>query len=119
MTIDLENEGRRLYVTSILNRSFRWLEGRLKDFRIEKNVDYNNNPAILKIKLWYYKHDVDTIENEIRAYRAREDIYRAIKYAVGYLKDYKMEKDQKLRQEPLEVVIKVWWKKEPPPPEIV
>jgi len=119
MVVDFENEARRLYSTSILNRAFRWLDGRLKDYRIEKDVDYDNNPAILTVRLWYWKHGLDPVENEIRAHRAREDIYRAIKYVIGYLKDYKIEKDQKLKQEPFELVIKVWWRKEEPPREIV
>jgi len=50
-------------------------------------------------------------ENERRRLYAQQILYRAIKYVIGYLVDYKIEKDQCFDENPMWIFIKVWWDK--------
>jgi len=52
------------------------------------------------------------LEEERRKVEASEILYRAIKYVIGYLKGYRIEKNQNLTSNPMWIFIKVWWKKE-------
>jgi len=52
------------------------------------------------------------LEEERRKYEAADILYRAIKYVIGYLKGYRVEKQENLESNPMWVIIKVWWKTE-------
>ncbi|RLG33793.1 hypothetical protein DRN97_04190 [Methanosarcinales archaeon] len=52
------------------------------------------------------------IEEERRKQEAGAILYRAIKYIIGYLQGYKIEKQENLRSNPAWIFVKVYWKRE-------
>jgi len=52
------------------------------------------------------------LEEERRKLEASDILYRAIKYVIGYLKGYKIEKHDNLKSNPMWIFIKVYWKTE-------
>lgn len=59
------------------------------------------------------------LEAEGRKIYAQDVMYRAIKYIIGYLKGYKVEKEEDFSGNPLIITVKVWYKEEEPPKEII
>ena len=57
-------------------------------------------------------HSPLDLEEERRKYEASAILYRAIKYIIGYLKGYKIEKQENLTSNPMWIMVKVWWKTE-------
>jgi len=52
------------------------------------------------------------LEEERRKLEASDILYRAVKYIIGYLKGYKIEKHDNLNSNPMWIVVKVYWKTE-------
>lgn len=52
------------------------------------------------------------LEEERRKYEASAILYRAIKYIIGYLKGYRIEKQENLTSNPAWIFVKVYWKSE-------
>jgi len=52
------------------------------------------------------------LEEERRKYEASTILYRAVKYIIGYLKGYKIEKQENLTSNPAWIFVKVYWKTE-------
>lgn len=57
-------------------------------------------------------HSPLDLEEERRKYEASAILYRAIKYIIGYLKGYKIQKQENLTSNPMWIFVKVWWKTE-------
>ena len=56
--LDLEEEGRRLYVANVLWRAEKYAIGFLKGYRVEKYEDFTTNPAWIFIKVYWTKDDI-------------------------------------------------------------
>jgi len=52
------------------------------------------------------------IEEERRKQEAADILYRAIKYIIGYLQGYRIEKRDNLKSNPMWILVKVYWKTE-------
>jgi len=57
-------------------------------------------------------HSPLDLEEERRKYEASAILYRAVKYVIGYLKGYRIEKRENLTSNPMWIMVKVWWKSE-------
>lgn len=127
MTPELEAEGRRIYVSDILYKGIKYIMGYLKEYKVQKEENFRSNPLEIHVKVWYdLPRGVETddlelivIKTEERRKFAMRVMLSAIKYIMGYLKGYKMEIEQNFDYNPLEIHMKVWYKEEERPKEIV
>lgn len=127
ITPELEAEGRRLYISDVMYKGIKYIMGYLKEYKVQKEENFKSNPLEIHVKVWYdIIGSVETddlqlivIETEKRKAFAISIMYRAIKYIMGYIKGYKMEVEQKFDSNPLEIHMKVWYKEEERPKEIV
>jgi len=56
--------------------------------------------------------EIFNIFEEQRRQYAQEILYRTMKYAMGYLKDYKVLKEHDFKSNPMWLKITVWWDEE-------
>jgi len=47
--------GRMIYAQSIMFRAFNYMNRFLKDYKIEKEIDFDGEPLIMTVKVWFRK----------------------------------------------------------------
>ena len=72
--LDLEEEGRRVFVANVLWRAEKYALGFLRGYRVEKYEDFTTNPAWIFIKVYWTKDDIK---------KSIEDVSKEIKEISG------------------------------------